>query len=116
MPLSFNTLKIPFYSFYQKNKPTAMTIHLLQKYNLFSIIFVLLFILSSILSGCGASKRSDCPTYRDSDPKVIFGEITLEERMEQQEKDLQIKSDRQRRKEAKQQIKRSKKTKKRRKK
>ncbi|AFM02896.1 hypothetical protein Fleli_0420 [Bernardetia litoralis DSM 6794] len=89
-----------------------MKINLSKKYNFFSIIFVILFVLSS----CGASKRSDCPTYRDSDPKVIFGEITLAERMEQQEKDLQVKSDRQRRKEAKQQIKRSKKTKKRRKK
>jgi hypothetical protein len=93
-----------------------MKFHLLKKYNLFSFIFVTLFILSSILSSCGASKRSDCPTYRDSDPKVIFGEITLEERMEQQEKDLQVKSDRQRRKEAKKQIKRSKKTRTRRKK
>ncbi|PIY11607.1 MAG: hypothetical protein COZ18_03665 [Flexibacter sp. CG_4_10_14_3_um_filter_32_15] len=93
-----------------------MKISLLKKYNLFSFIFVTLFALSSILSSCGASKRSDCPTYRDSDPKVIFGEITLEERMEQQEKDLQVKSDRQRRKEAKKQIKRSKKTRKRRKK
>lgn len=93
-----------------------MKTHLLKKYNLFSFIFVILFVLSSILSGCGASKRSDCPTYRDSDPKVIFGEITLAERMEQQEKDLQVKSDRQRRKEAKKQIKRSKKTKTRRKK
>ena len=89
-----------------------MKINLLQKYSLFSFIFVIIFILSS----CGASKRSDCPTYRDSDPKIIFGEITLQERMEQQEKDLQVKSDRQRRKEAKQQIKRSKKTKKRRRK
>ncbi|WP_375562249.1 hypothetical protein ACE193_06780 [Bernardetia sp. OM2101] len=89
-----------------------MKINLLQKYSLFSIIFVIIFTLSS----CGASKRSDCPTYRDSDPKVIFGEMTLEERMDQQEKDLQVKSDRQRRKEAKKQIKRSKKTKKRRKK
>ncbi len=87
-----------------------MKFHLLKKYNLFSFIFIGLFVLSSILFGCGASKRSDCPTYRDSDPKVIFGEITLEERMEQQEKDLQVKSDRQRRKEAKKQIKRSKKT------
>ena len=85
--------------------------YLLKKYVVFSFIFVILFSFFS----CGASKRSDCPTYRDSDPKVIFGEITLAERMEQQEKDLQVKSDRQRRKEAKQQIKRSKKTKKRRK-
>lgn len=89
-----------------------MKTNLLKKYNLFSIIFVVIFTLSA----CGASKRSACPTYRDSDPKIIFGEITLAERMEQQEKDLQIKSDRQRRKEAKQQIKRSKKTRKRNKK
>jgi len=88
-----------------------MKINLLKNYNLFSIIFVIIFTLSS----CGASKRSDCPTYRDSDPKIIFGEMTLEERMEQQEKDLQVKSDRQRRKEAKKQIKRSKKTRKKRK-
>jgi uncharacterized membrane protein len=87
-----------------------MKINLLKKYNLFSIIIVLFFTLSSILSSCGASKRSDCPSYRDSDPKVIFGQITLAERMEKQEKDLQVKSDRQRRKEAKQQVKRSKKT------
>lgn len=93
-----------------------MKINLLKKYNLFSITFVLVFTLSSILSSCGASKRSDCPTYRDSDPKVIFGETTLAEKMEQQEKDLQVKSDQQRRKEAKQQVKRSKKTRKRRKK
>lgn len=86
-----------------------MKIYLLKKYSLFSFIFV--FCLSFFLVGCGASKRSDCPTYRDSDPKVIFGEITLAERMEQQEKDLQVKSDRQRRKEAQKQIKRSKKTK-----
>lgn len=90
-----------------------MKTHLLKKYSLFSIIFVLIF---TFLSSCGASKRSDCPSYRDSDPKIIFGEMTLEERMEQQEKDLQVKSERQRRKEAKQQIKRSKKTRKRRKK
>ncbi len=89
-----------------------MKTNLHKKYSLFSFIFTLLFILSS----CGASKRSDCPTYRDSDPKVIFGEVTLADRMEQQEKDLQVKSDRQRRKEAKKQIKRSKKTRKRRKK
>ena len=75
-------------------------------------IFVALFAFSS----CGASKRSDCPTYRDSDPKVIFGEITFEERMEQQEKDLQVKSDRQRRKEARKQVKRSKKAKRKRRK
>lgn len=93
-----------------------MKTHLLKKYSLFSFIFVIFFTLSSILSGCGASKRSSCPTYRDSDPKVIFGEITLAERMEQQEKDLQVKSDKQRRKEAKQQVKRSKKTKNKRKK
>ncbi|WP_338767367.1 hypothetical protein WAF17_05675 [Bernardetia sp. ABR2-2B] len=86
--------------------------NLLKRYNLFSIIFAAIFVLSS----CGASKRSSCPTYRDSDPKVIFGEMTLEERMEQQEKDLQVKSDRQRRKEAKQQIKRSKKASRKRKK
>jgi hypothetical protein len=88
-----------------------MKTYLLKKYSLSSIIFVFIFTFSSILSGCGASKRSDCPTYRDSDPKVIFGEITLAERMEQQDKDLQVKSDRQRRKEAQKQVKRSKKTK-----
>ncbi len=87
--------------------------NLLKKYSLFSFSFSFFFLILVTLSSCGASKRSDCPTYRDSDPKVIFGEITLAERMEQQEKDLQVKSDRQRRKEAKQQIKRSKKTKKR---
>ncbi len=80
--------------------------NLLQKYTLFSFIFaIFLFIFSS----CGASKRSSCPTYRDSDPKVIFGQTTLAEKMKQQEEDLQVKSDKQRRKEAKQQIKRSKK-------
>ncbi len=89
-----------------------MKIDLLKKYSLFSIIFVSLLVFSS----CGASKRSSCPTYRDSDPKVIFGEITLKERMDQQEKDLQVKSDRQRRKEAKQQIKHSKKASRKRKK
>ncbi|WP_338790848.1 hypothetical protein V9L05_22175 (plasmid) [Bernardetia sp. Wsw4-3y2] len=89
-----------------------MKINLLKKYSLFSIIFVSLLVFSS----CGASKRSSCPTYRDSDPKVIFGEITLKERMDQQEKDLQVKSDKQRRKEAKQQIKRSKKASRKRKK
>ncbi len=93
-----------------------MKINLSKKYSLFSFIFVALFVLSSILSGCAGSKRSDCPTYRDSDPKIIFGEMTLKERMEQQEKDLQVKSDRQRRKEAQKHIKRSKKTRKKRKK
>jgi len=87
--------------------------NLLKKYSLFSFSFSFLFLISLTLFSCGASKRSDCPTYRDSDPKVIFGEVTLAERMEQQEKDLQVKSDKQRRKEAKQQIKRSKKTRKR---
>ncbi|WP_291726949.1 hypothetical protein [Bernardetia sp.] len=90
-----------------------MKINLHKKYSLF--IFALVFGCSILLSSCGASKRSDCPTYRDSDPKVIFGEMTFEERMEQQEKDLQVKSDRQRRKEARKQIKRSKKNKKKRK-
>ena len=93
-----------------------MKINILQKRGLFSILFAFSFFLFLLISSCGASKRSDCPTYRDSDPKVIFGQTTLEERMEQQEKDLQVKSDKQRRKEAKQQIRRSKKTKKRRRK
>lgn len=83
--------------------------NLLKKYSLFSLIFL----ISLTLFSCGASKRSDCPTYRDSDPKVIFGEVTLEERMKEQEKDLQVKSDKQRRKEAQKQVKRSKKTRKR---
>jgi hypothetical protein len=49
------------------------------------LFFFLAFVLFTGNSGC-ANKRSKCPSYADSDPKKIFGEKTVKETLEEQDK------------------------------
>jgi hypothetical protein len=56
------------------------------KKNFYCILLLFLtFSLFTGSSGC-ANKRSKCPSYADSDPKKIFGEKTVQETLDEQEK------------------------------
>jgi hypothetical protein len=66
----------------------------------------LLLLFLAALSSCW--KRSNCPTYADSDPKVLFGQETLADQMKKTEAQYQHKSDKKMKSEGKSARKRSK--------
>ncbi|WP_027002983.1 hypothetical protein [Hugenholtzia roseola] len=74
----------------------------------FRLPIALLFL--AILSSCW--KRSNCPTYADSDPKVLFGQETFADQMKKTEAQFQRKSDKKMKSEGKSARKKSKSAKK----
>jgi hypothetical protein len=63
--------------------------------------YILLLCLSLSLSLSSCWKRSTCPTYQDSDPKVLFGQETFADKMKKTEAQYARKSKKKQKQEGK---------------